>query len=135
MKVMNYILEKQIKFFKEAGKHFEPMYEKDVAASIGMDISTVSRTVRGKYVQTNFGIYELKSFFSNAVRSEEGDISSKEVKNKIVEILNNENPGNPLTDENLVDELTKLGFRITRRTVAKYREGLKIPKARLRRKL
>jgi len=135
LKVMNFILEKQIKFFKEAGKHFEPMYEKDVAANIGMDISTVSRTVRGKYVQTNFGIYELKSFFSNAVRSDEGDISSKEVKNKIVEILNNENPGNPLTDENLVEELTKLGFKISRRTVAKYREGLKIPKARLRRKL
>ncbi len=135
MKVMNFILEKQIKFFREAGKHFEPMYEKDVASNIGMDISTVSRTVRGKYVQTNFGIYELKSFFSNAVRSEEGDISSKEVKNKIVEIINNENPGNPLTDDNLVEELTKMGFKISRRTVAKYREGLKIPKARLRRKL
>lgn len=135
MKVMNFILEKQIRFFKEAGKHLEPMYEKDVASNIGMDISTVSRTVRGKYVQTNFGIYELKSFFSNAVHSEEGDISSKEVKNKIVEIINNENPGNPLTDDNLVEELTKLGFKISRRTVAKYREGLKIPKARLRRKL
>lgn len=135
MKVMNYILDKQKRFFLEAGKHLEPMYEKDVAASIGMDISTVSRTVRGKYVQTNFGIYELKSFFSNALQSEEGDISSKEVKNKIAEIIKGENPGNPYTDENLVDELTKLGFKISRRTVAKYRENMKIPKARLRRKL
>jgi len=111
------------------------MYEKDVAASIGMDISTVSRTVRGKYVQTSFGIYELKSFFSNALHSEEGDISSKEVKDKIAEIIRNENPGNPLTDENLAEELTKHGFKISRRTVAKYRESMKIPKARLRRKL
>ncbi len=135
MKVMNYILEKQKRFFLEAGKHLEPMYEKDVAASIGMDISTVSRTVRGKYVQTSFGIYELKSFFSNALHSEEGDISSKEVKDKIAEIIRNENPGNPLTDENLAEELTKHGFKISRRTVAKYRESMKIPKARLRRKL
>jgi RNA polymerase sigma-54 factor len=101
-----------------------------------MDISTVSRTVRGKYVQTDFGIYELKYFFSNYLKTDEGeDVSTKEIRAKIKEIIESENPYKPLNDDDLTSELNKLGFKIARRTVAKYREAMKIPKARLRRKL
>lgn len=136
LKVMNYILKKQLAFFDTFGKQLDPMYEREVADELGFDISTVSRTVKGKYVQTDFGIFELKYFFSNAMKTESGDdISSKEIKQKIREIIENENKSNPFTDDELVVELTKLGYKIARRTVAKYREGLKFPKARLRRKI
>ena len=112
------------------------MYEKDVADDIHMDISTVSRTVRGKYVQTDFGIYELKYFFSNFMTNEEGDdISTKEIKKKLKEIIESENGSKPYTDDQLTTEMEKVGFKIARRTVAKYRESMGIPKARLRRKI
>ncbi|TRZ65797.1 RNA polymerase sigma-54 factor [bacterium] len=136
LKVMNSILKRQIEFFETNGENFKPMYEKDVAEDISMDISTVSRTVRGKYVQTTFGIFELKSFFSNYIRNDEGDdISTKQIKEKIKEIISRENPQKPLTDDDLTDDLNRYGFKIARRTVAKYREALNIPKARLRRKI
>jgi len=136
LRVMNFILIKQIEFFRTFGKHLVPMYEKDLAEELGIDISTVSRTVKGKYVQTDFGIYELKYFFSNLMKTDAGeDVSSKEIKMKIAEIIENENKGNPYTDEEIVAELEKLGYNVSRRTVAKYREGMKIPKSRLRRKI
>ncbi|MBN1634726.1 MAG: RNA polymerase factor sigma-54 [Ignavibacteria bacterium] len=136
LRVMNYILKKQITFFESFGKRMEPMYERELAEELGVDISTISRTVKGKYVQTDFGIFELKHFFSNAMKTESGnDISSKEIKLKIVDIIENENKSNPFTDEELVTELGKSGYKISRRTITKYREGLKIPKARLRRKI
>lgn len=136
LKVMNSILKRQREFFDNMGENLKPMYEKDVAEDISMDISTVSRTVRGKYVQTDFGIYELKYFFSNYLKTDEGDdVSTKEIKVRIKEIIENENPYKPMNDDDLTKELNKLGFKIARRTVAKYREALKIPKARLRRKL
>lgn len=136
LRVMNFILNKQVTFFDTFGKKMEPMYERELAEELGVDISTISRTVKGKYVQTDFGIFELKHFFSNAMKTEDGsDISSKEIKSKIAEIIENENKSNPFTDEELVTELGKSGYKISRRTVSKYREGLKIPKARLRRKI
>ena len=136
LKVMNFILKKQVSFFNSFGKHMEPMYERELADELGVDISTISRTVKGKYVQTDFGIFELKHFFSNAMKTENGnDISSKEIKSKIAEIIENENKSNPFTDEELVTELGKSGYKISRRTITKYREGLRIPKARLRRKI
>jgi RNA polymerase sigma-54 factor len=136
LKVMNAILNHQKEFFDNLGEGLKPLYEKEIAEDIGMDISTVSRTVRGKYVQTEFGIYELRSFFSHKVRNETGeDISNSEIKNKLKEIIDSEDPANPLTDENLVVEMQKNGFKLARRTVAKYRDMLKIPKARMRRKL
>ena len=136
LKVMNSILKRQREFFDKMGENLKPMYEKDVAEDINMDISTVSRTVRGKYVQTDFGIYELKYFFSNYLKTDEGDdVSTKEIKARIKEIIENENPYKPLNDDDLTKELNKMGFKIARRTVAKYREAMKIPKARLRRKL
>jgi len=136
LKVMNSILSRQLEFFDNMGEGLKPMYEKDVAEDIKMDISTVSRTVRGKYVQTDFGIYELKHFFSNYMKNDEGDdVSTKEIKIKLKEIIDSEDPVNPFTDDDLTAEIQKAGFKIARRTIAKYRESLKIPKARLRRKL
>jgi RNA polymerase sigma-54 factor len=136
MLVMNYILEKQKSFFDTAGKQLVPMYERELAESIGRDISTISRTVRGKYVQTDFGIFELKHFFSNSMKSQAGeDVSTKEIKAKMQSIIEQENPMNPYTDDELEAELKKAGYNISRRTVAKYREAMKIPKARLRRKI
>ncbi|HLT23979.1 MAG TPA: RNA polymerase sigma-54 factor, partial [Ignavibacteria bacterium] len=103
---------------------------------IHMDISTISRTVRGKYVQTDFGIYELKYFFSNFMTNEDGDdISTKEIKKKLKEIIESEDPYKPYTDDQLTAEMEKVGFKIARRTVAKYRESMNIAKARLRRKI
>ena len=136
LKVMNSILQRQIEFFDNMGEGLKPMYEKDVAEDINMDISTVSRTVRGKYVQTDFGIYELKFFFSNYLKNEEGDdISTKEIKMKLKEVINNEDTTKPFTDDQLTLEMKKEGYKIARRTIAKYRESIKIPKARLRRKI
>jgi RNA polymerase sigma-54 factor len=136
LKVMNSILQRQIEFFDNMGEGLKPMYEKDVAEDINMDISTVSRTVRGKYVQADFGIYELKYFFSNYLKNEEGDdISTKEIKMKLKEVINNEDTTKPFTDDQLTLEMKKEGYKIARRTIAKYRESMKIPKARLRRKI
>jgi len=92
--------------------------------------------VRSKYVQTDFGIYELKHFFSYHITNESGDdISTKVVKKNIEEIICSENPSKPFTDDDLVAELHKFGYKLARRTIAKYRESLKIPVARMRRKL
>jgi RNA polymerase sigma-54 factor len=136
LKVVYAILYRQTDFFEQRGKNLKPMLEKEIAEDISMDISTVSRTVRGKYVQTDFGIFELKHFFSYHIKNDEGtDISTREVKVKISEMIEKEDHASPYTDDDLVNELTKFGFRIARRTVAKYRESLKIPVARLRRKL
>lgn len=136
LKVVYAILYRQTDFFEQRGKNLKPMLEKEIAEDISMDISTVSRTVRGKYVQTDFGVFELKHFFSYHIKNEEGtDISTREVKVKISELIEREDHASPYTDDDLVNELTKFGYKIARRTVAKYRESLKIPVARLRRKL
>lgn len=128
------ILYRQKEFFVNMGKNLKPMLEKDIAEDIMMDISTISRTVRGKYVQTDFGIFELKHFFSYHITSDSGDdISTKEVKVKIAEIISGEDPSKPFTDDDLVEQLNKYGYKIARRTAAKYREALRIPVARLRR--
>ena len=136
LKVMYAILHRQNDFFDTMGKTIRPLLEKEIAEDISMDISTVSRTVRGKYVQTEFGIYELKHFFSYHITNDSGDdVSTKEVKKKIEEIISSEEPTKPYTDDELVSELSKNGYKIARRTVAKYRESMKIPVARMRRKL
>lgn len=136
LKVMNSILQRQYVFFNSEGTGLRPMIEKDVAEDIGMDVSTVSRAVKGKYVQTDFGIYSLKSFFSNALTNEDGfDVSAKEAKDKLKQIIENEDKKNPFTDDALVKEMTNAGYKIARRTVTKYREAMNIPKARLRRSI
>jgi RNA polymerase sigma-54 factor len=136
LKVMNAIVDRQKEFFLTNGENLKPMYEKDIASDINMDISTVSRTVRNKYVQTDFGIFELKYFFSNPIQTESGeDVSSKLVKEKIKDFINNEDKSKPLSDDRITALMNETGFPIARRTVAKYREALKIPKATLRRKI
>lgn len=135
MKTMRTIVALQEDFFKH-GEGLKPMILKDIAERINMDISTVSRVVNGKYVQTNFGVYELKYFFSEGLETESGeDVSSREVKNVLQEIINNENKKKPYSDQALTDILKEKGYKVARRTVSKYRENLQIPVARLRKQL
>ena len=136
MKIMNAIVNRQRDFFLSAGEGLKPMFEKDIASDIDMDVSTVSRTVRNKYVQTDFGVYELKYFFSNAIHTGSGeDISTKIVKNKIKELIDGEDKTKPISDDYLAELVNNAGYPIARRTVAKYREAMKIPKATLRRQV
>jgi len=135
LKVMRAIIEKQKDFF-ETGTNLKPLIYKDIAEIINMDISTISRVVNGKYVQTEFGVYELRYFFSDKLTTKTGEeISNKEVKNKIKSIIENEDPDHPLSDDRIAEILNNDGLNIARRTVAKYREAMKIPIARLRRKI
>lgn len=122
-------------FFK-FGDGLRPMILKDVAERIGMDISTVSRVVNGKYVQTNFGVYELKYFFNEGLETESGEeVSNREVKNILQTIIDNEDKRNPLSDQALADALNDKGYKVARRTVSKYREQLNEPVARLRKQI
>ena len=101
-----------------------------------LDISTISRVTNGKYVQLPFGIYELKEFFSEGIKNKDGDmISNTVVKNRLKEIIHEEDKTSPFGDEELALKLQNEGFQIARRTVAKYREQLKIPVSRLRKTL
>ncbi len=133
LKVMHSIVEKQREFF-ETGEGLKPLIYKDIAEIIKMDISTISRVVNGKYVQTDFGVFELRHFFSEGISTQSGeDVSNKEVKKRIKEILNGEDKSKPLSDEEIAVVLKEKGYNIARRTVAKYRESMMIPVARLRR--
>lgn len=136
-RTMEAIVNLQYDFFlTEDETQLRPMILKDVAERTGFDISTVSRVSNSKYVQTNTGIYPLKFFFSEAMQTNNGeDISSREVKLILKESIDNENPVKPLTDDQLTKILNEKGYVIARRTVAKYREQLNIPVARLRKKI
>ena len=136
LSVMKEIVNRQQTFFEKGPGNIKPMILKDIADEISMDISTISRVTNGKYVQTDFGVFELKYFFSEKMRSADGDdISTHNIKAKIKDIIDNENKNKPLTDGEIGDMLDKEGIPIARRTVAKYREQLSIPIARLRRKI
>ncbi len=125
-----------MEFFTSHGENIKPMFEKDIAEDISMDISTVSRVVRGKYVQTDFGIFDLKYFFSAAMKTESGeDVSNKIFMDKIRDLIEKEDKSKPLSDDKIAEMMNKEGFNLARRTVAKYRENMKIPKATLRRKI
>lgn len=133
LKVMHEIVDRQKDFF-ETGEGLKPLIYKDIAETIRMDISTISRVVNGKYVQTDFGVFELRYFFSEGISTQSGeDVSNKEVKLRIREILSAEEKSKPLSDEEIAAILKEKGFNIARRTVAKYRESMMIPVARLRR--
>lgn len=137
LKTMKAIVEYQYDFFLEGDEsHLKPMILKDIANRIEMDISTVSRVANSKAVQTDFGIYPLKYFFSEGIATDTGeDASSREVKNILKELIENEPKNAPLSDDKLEKLLNKRGYNIARRTVAKYREQLNIPVARLRKQL
>jgi RNA polymerase sigma-54 factor len=134
-RVMRTILEKQREFF-DTGEGLRPMIYKDIAEVINMDISTISRVVNSKYVQTDYGVFSLRHFFSDAISTSDGDeVSNKEVKRKLKGMIDAEDPLRPLSDHKLAQMLNADGLNIARRTVAKYREAMLIPVARLRRKL
>ena len=108
----------------------------DIANKLKLDISTISRSTRNKYVDTPYGIYELKSFFSNKYDTVSGDqVSTKLIKNLLKELIDDEVKDEPLTDTDLANQLKLKGYPLARRTVAKYREELKLPAARLRRQI
>jgi RNA polymerase sigma-54 factor len=136
LKVMHAIVELQEDFFRKGEGHLRPMILKDVAEKIGMDISTVSRVVNGKYVQTEWGVYELKYFFSEGLTTESGEeVSNKEVKALIERIVAEEDKSKPLSDQRIASMLEEQGIEIARRTVTKYREQLGVPVARLRKQI
>lgn len=136
LKIMRAIVELQIEFFRHGPNHLKPMIYKDVAERIGMDISTVCRVVNGKYVQTDYGVLELRYFFSEALETAWGEeVSNKVVKAKIKDLIGGEDKQRPLSDEALSERMKELGYNVARRTVAKYREQMNIPVARLRRTL
>lgn len=136
IKVMDAIVQIQEEFFMYGEGFLKPMILKDIAEIIHMDISTVSRVVNGKYVQTDFGVYELKYFFSEGLTTDSGeDVSNKEVKAIIESIIEKEDKTKPLSDQKIATLLEDRGFQIARRTVTKYREQLNVPVARLRKQI
>ena len=135
--VMNAILKYQSAYFKEGDEmRLRPMILKDIAEMTGLDISTISRVSNSKYIQTHFGIFPLKYFFSEGMQTDSGEeVSTREIKMILEECISNENKRKPLTDDHLADILKEKSYNIARRTVAKYREQLNIPVARLRKEL
>lgn len=137
MMVMNAMLQFQREFFVEGDEtKLKPMILKDIADLTGLDISTISRVSNSKYIQTHFGIYSLKYFFSESMQKEDGEeVSTREIKSILKECIGNENKQKPVTDDELASILNDKGYNIARRTVAKYREQLDIPVARMRKEL
>lgn len=137
MRTMQTILDYQQEYFKDGDRsRLRPMILKDIADRTQLDVSTISRVVNSKYVQTSFGIILLKSLFSEAMQTTSGEeVSSYEIKNLLQECIADEDKRRPLTDEQLMNMLNERGYCIARRTVAKYREMLGIPVARLRKEI
>ncbi|MFO7890965.1 MAG: RNA polymerase factor sigma-54 [bacterium] len=136
LRVMEAIVKQQRPFFEKGKAYLKPMILKDIAEKVDLDISTVSRVTNGKYVQTEFGIFELKYFFSERLETMSGEeISNKLIKQKIKEIIEKEDTKKPYNDQTISNFLRKEGYKLARRTVAKYREQMRIPVARLRREI
>jgi len=138
MKTMQAIVQRQHEFFIESGDEtkLKPMILKDIATQVELDISTISRVANSKYVETDFGIIPLKFFFSEGLTNDDGEeVSNREIKKILSDAIGQEDKIKPLTDEALMDLLKEKGYNIARRTVAKYREQLSIPVARLRKEL
>ncbi|MBT8195978.1 MAG: RNA polymerase factor sigma-54 [Bacteroidia bacterium] len=137
MNTMSAIINYQYQYFLDGDeKLLKPMILKDIAEMVNLDISTISRVANSKYIQTPFGTFLLKSFFSESLSTDSGEeVSSREVKNILQECVDNEDKRKPLPDDRLAKILNDKGYNIARRTVAKYREQLNIPVARLRKQL
>lgn len=137
LKTMNAIMNFQKDYFLSGDEaNLKPMILKDIADIVEMDISTISRVANSKYVDCPYGTFIIKYFFSEAMKNEKGDdVSTKEIKIILMEVINREDKIKPLTDLKLMNILKKRGYSIARRTVAKYREQLNIPVARLRKEL
>ena len=134
---MQAILDYQRDYFIDGDEaNLKPMVLKDIAEMTGFDISTISRVVNSKYIETHFGIYSLKYFFSEGLENKDGEeVSTRELKKALQECVDNENKHKPLTDDELVAKMSEKGYKVARRTIAKYRDQLGIPKARLRKEL
>ncbi len=137
MHTMDAIVQYQQDYFTEGDEtKLRPMILKDIAEKTNLDISTISRVVNSKYIQTHFGIFPLKYFFSEGMQTDSGEeVSTREIKKILQECIDNESKKKPLTDEKLAEILQEKGYQIARRTVAKYREQLNIPVARMRKEL
>ena len=134
---MQAIVDYQHDYFVDGDEtSLKPMVLKDIAERTGFDISTISRVVNSKWIETHFGIFPLKYFFSEGLENSDGEeVSTREIKKALREMVDGEDKHNPLTDDELVDGLSAKGYKVARRTIAKYRAQLDIPKARLRREL
>jgi RNA polymerase sigma-54 factor len=134
---INAIIEHQKEYFLTGDeRHLKPMILKDIADKVSMDISTISRVANSKYIETPYGVKLLKSFFSEGMKNEEGnDVSTIEIKKILEQLIEGENKKKPLTDDTLSKLLKEKGYPVARRTVAKYREQLDFPVARLRKEL
>ena len=137
MLTMTAIVQFQKQFFLTGDENMlKPMILKDIADVTGLDVSTISRVSNSKYIQTWFGIYALKDFFSGSMQTTSGEeVSTSELKNVVKGLIDGEDKRKPLTDDELVALMEKKGYQIARRTVAKYRQMLDIPVARLRREI
>jgi len=137
MVTMQAILEYQEAYFEEGDEtKLQPMILKDIADRTGLDISTISRVANSKHIQTHFGIFPLKYFFSEGLQTDTGEeVSTREIKSILKECIENEDKRKPLTDDKLAAILQEKGYHIARRTVAKYREQLDLPVARMRKEL
>ena len=134
-RVVESILKFQRKFFDEGKEALRPLVLKDVADDIGMHESTISRATNGKYVQTPRGLFELKYFFASSVSEKDGDgVSSTSVKSIIQKLIDEESPQKPLSDQKITEKLKEAGINISRRTVAKYRDEMRIPSSSMRRR-
>jgi RNA polymerase sigma-54 factor len=136
LRVMSAIVERQKDFFEKGPPNLNPLKLQDIATMVSMHISTVSRVTSNKYVQTPHGIYELKYFFTESMGQDLAgdDVSAEKIRNRIRELVDNENTKKPMSDQKLSDILSREGFTVARRTVAKYREQQKILPARMRQK-
>lgn len=134
---MQAIVDYQHEYFLDGDEsNLRPMVLKDIAEITGFDISTISRVVNSKYIETHFGIYPLKYFFSEGLENQDGEeVSTRELKKVLKECVDGEDKHKPLTDDQLVTEMEKRGYKVARRTIAKYRDQLGIAKARLRKEL
>ncbi len=137
MITMNAIISYQREYFITGEEvKLKPMILKDIADVTGLDVSTISRVANSKYIQTNFGIFPLKYFFSEGMQTESGEeVSTREIKKILQDCVDGEDKRHPLTDDSLADILQEKGYHIARRTIAKYREQLNIPVARMRKEL
>ncbi len=133
-RVMQALVETQREFFTEGPDNVHPLIYRDIADRTGFDISTISRVVSAKYVQTDFGVFRLRDLFSEGLRTTDGEeVATREIKNKIKSMIEGEEKNSPLNDEKITELLNQQGYKVARRTVTKYREHLRIPPARMRR--
>ncbi len=136
IRVMTAIVEEQYEFFEKGAPFLKPLIMEDIAQKVSMNVATISRVANGKYVQTPLGVYEIKYFFNTGISRTDGeDMSKRSVKQRIIEIVQAEDPQKPFSDQEIFKRLNAEGIKLARRTVTKYREELKIKSARFRKRV